>query len=44
MTRTRAVDHPDGQLRSGLTARFEEAFGAAPDGVWQAPGRVNLIG
>ena len=27
-----------------LRARFEEAFGAAPDGVWQAPGRVNLIG
>lgn len=27
-----------------LRSRFEEAFGAAPDGVWQAPGRVNLIG
>ncbi|OFI37757.1 galactokinase [Arthrobacter sp. SW1] len=27
-----------------LTVRFEDAFGAAPDGVWQAPGRVNLIG
>lgn len=27
-----------------LAARFEETFGAAPDGVWQAPGRVNLIG
>lgn len=24
--------------------RFEELFGRAPDGVWQAPGRVNLIG
>ncbi len=23
---------------------FAEAFGAAPDGVWWAPGRVNLIG
>ena len=44
MTRTRAVDHTDGQLRGELTARFEDAFGAAPDGVWQAPGRVNLIG
>jgi len=44
MTRTRAVDHTDGQLRSGLAARFEEAFEAVPDGVWQAPGRVNLIG
>lgn len=29
---------------SGLAARFEEVFGTAPDGVWQAPGRVNLIG
>src|SRR5690349_20771062 len=27
-----------------LRSRFEEVFGAAPDGVWQAPGRVNLIG
>ncbi|QOT17833.1 galactokinase [Paenarthrobacter sp. YJN-5] len=27
-----------------LTAAFHEAFGTAPDGVWQAPGRVNLIG
>ncbi|WP_284974370.1 galactokinase [Arthrobacter sp. efr-133-TYG-104] len=27
-----------------LTSRFEETFGATPDGVWQAPGRVNLIG
>ncbi|AVH61381.1 galactokinase [Streptomyces dengpaensis] len=23
---------------------FEELYGAAPDGVWAAPGRVNLIG
>jgi galactokinase len=29
---------------STLTARFQEVFAAAPDGVWQAPGRVNLIG
>ncbi|MCT9868839.1 galactokinase [Paenarthrobacter aurescens] len=29
---------------SVLAARFRETFGAAPDGVWQAPGRVNLIG
>ena len=28
----------------GLAARFESVFGARPDGVWQAPGRVNLIG
>lgn len=27
-----------------LAARFSSVFGAAPDGVWQAPGRVNLIG
>ncbi|GGK10073.1 galactokinase [Streptomyces camponoticapitis] len=25
-------------------ARFEELYGSAPDGVWAAPGRVNLIG
>src|SRR6476659_4624829 len=29
---------------SGLAARFEAVFGARPDGVWRAPGRVNLIG
>lgn len=28
----------------GLAARFETVFGARPDGVWQAPGRVNLVG
>lgn len=27
-----------------LTASFRSVFGSAPDGVWQAPGRVNLIG
>lgn len=27
-----------------LAARFEHEYGAAPDGIWQAPGRVNLIG
>ncbi|MFW0773740.1 galactokinase [Paenarthrobacter nitroguajacolicus] len=27
-----------------LAARFQETFGATADGVWQAPGRVNLIG
>lgn len=26
------------------SALFREAFGAEPDGVWYAPGRVNLIG
>ncbi|MFK0009739.1 galactokinase [Paenarthrobacter sp. NPDC090520] len=29
---------------SALAERFQETFGTAPDGVWQAPGRVNLIG
>ena len=29
---------------SDLASRFQDAFGSAPDGVWQAPGRVNLIG
>lgn len=29
---------------SDLATRFEDAFDAAPDGIWQAPGRVNLIG
>jgi galactokinase len=28
----------------GLAARFSREFGSAPDGIWQAPGRVNLIG
>ena len=27
-----------------LAARFAGVFGVTPDGVWQAPGRVNLIG
>ncbi|MFB9377266.1 galactokinase [Kineococcus gynurae] len=27
-----------------LTAEFENAYGEAPQGVWSAPGRVNLIG
>lgn len=27
-----------------VAADFERTFGAAPDGVWAAPGRVNLIG
>ena len=27
-----------------LRASFRSVFGADPDGVWQAPGRVNLIG
>ncbi|MGG5173982.1 galactokinase [Pseudarthrobacter sp. J1763] len=27
-----------------LVREFEAVFGTAPDGLWQAPGRVNLIG
>ncbi|MEV0225949.1 galactokinase [Streptomyces sp. NPDC050704] len=27
-----------------IAATFEELFGRAPEGVWAAPGRVNLIG
>ncbi|MCS0637831.1 galactokinase [Streptomyces sp. LP05-1] len=27
-----------------VAARFRELYGAAPEGVWAAPGRVNLIG
>ena len=38
-TTTRADAHPD-----SLISRFAATFGAAPDGVWAAPGRVNLIG
>ncbi|RNL58407.1 galactokinase [Arthrobacter oryzae] len=33
-----------GAQPSRLIERFEAAFGASPDGIWQAPGRVNLIG
>jgi len=29
---------------SAVTKAFTQAFGAAPTGVWSAPGRVNLIG
>ncbi|MDQ0819604.1 galactokinase [Arthrobacter sp. V4I6] len=29
---------------ANLADRFEATFGAAPNGVWAAPGRVNLIG
>jgi galactokinase len=29
---------------AGAARRFTAHFGVAPDGIWQAPGRVNLIG
>jgi galactokinase len=31
-------------LAATARARFAELFGHAPQGVWSAPGRVNLIG
>lgn len=31
-------------LTGAVTERFDQAFGTQPDGVWRAPGRVNLIG
>ncbi len=27
-----------------VVERFTDEYGAAPDGVWSAPGRINLIG
>ncbi|WP_193103426.1 galactokinase [Brachybacterium sp. FME24] len=36
---------PDrGEAAAHAEALFVEAFGYAPDGVWSAPGRVNIIG
>jgi len=35
---------PDGEAAARVRASFEAAFGRPPDGVWAAPGRVNLIG
>lgn len=34
----------DQKRAAELTEAFRELFGEAPDGVWRAPGRVNLIG
>jgi galactokinase len=34
----------DGERAAQVAARFESRFGRAPEGVWAAPGRVNLIG
>lgn len=31
-------------MSGALSEGFAEAFGRAPEGVWRAPGRVNLIG
>lgn len=41
------TDHaePSTELTTNeLTASFTELYGTAPEGVWAAPGRVNLIG
>ena len=32
------------EVVTAVTAAFETTFGASPEGVWSAPGRVNLIG
>ncbi|MFK5583276.1 galactokinase [Serinicoccus sp. LYQ131] len=42
LTWSRAAD--DTVVADGLLAAFGESFGGEPDGVWAAPGRVNLIG
>src|SRR5476651_699084 len=31
-------------IRDEAASGFEDVFGYAPNGVWSAPGRVNLIG
>jgi galactokinase len=46
-TRTTAAwSRPDDieEVSAAAAARFAEAFTGTPDGVWFAPGRVNLIG
>ncbi|MFF1253135.1 galactokinase [Pseudarthrobacter sp. NPDC058329] len=35
---------PEGAGSEDLAARFTREFGTEPTGIWQAPGRVNLIG
>src|SRR5690606_7371049 len=40
----RQPGHDDGARAEELSRRFAEVYGHAPDGVWRAPGRVNLIG
>ncbi|WWW01659.1 galactokinase [Actinomadura luteofluorescens] len=38
------MDLPALPMTGALSEGFAEAFGRAPEGVWHAPGRVNLIG
>ncbi|WP_336032156.1 galactokinase [Geodermatophilus sp. FMUSA9-8] len=35
---------PDEEAAAGAAEAFAARFGAAPEGVWAAPGRVNVIG
>ena len=35
---------PAAEVVAGVAARFAELYGSQPEGVWSAPGRVNLIG
>lgn len=46
-TSSRVVFYPvpaPAQVARDVAARFRADFGTEPDGVWAAPGRVNLIG
>ncbi|MEV8532484.1 galactokinase [Streptomyces sp. NPDC051211] len=38
------TDDITAESTDGIAAVFRELYGAQPDGVWAAPGRVNLIG
>lgn len=40
----RVADSATGGVISRVTSRHEELYGTTPEGVWAAPGRVNLIG
>ncbi|WP_030017178.1 galactokinase [Streptomyces monomycini] len=44
MTHTSDPAADQGQRARHTAERFREVYGAAPAGVWAAPGRVNLIG
>jgi galactokinase len=39
-----SINLPRQEAAGAALRAFSEAFGGAPDGVWRAPGRVNLIG
>lgn len=38
------MSQPDAEVLEALSAAFSTLFGGRPDGVWAAPGRVNLMG